>query len=243
MAEQIKKNGLFSRRSLLKGTASVAGGLALTGTVNFANVLGVSAQEAGDDPQTILNLAATAETLAVTFYYNALTAAQFDVDDDDVVYLKFALDAEKYHLDFLMSNGGMSLTNQFYVPSTLLSDPSVFIKVGTDAETAFVGAYLAATRRFAELGASTLAATTAQHACSEAQHLALIRDIGGLVPNNLALPLPIYYNVSNAVPTLAPFLQGGSGFIGPVTAPTAAQITAVLGGIKSDSTKPYAAAY
>ncbi|GAB4426447.1 MAG: ferritin-like domain-containing protein [Chloroflexi bacterium OHK40] len=235
---------LISRRGLLKGAAGMTGGLA---AASFAGLFGIKAAEAAhdrmDDAQTIVNLAATAETLATTFYYAALTAAQFEVSAEDVAYLKLALDAEKYHLDFLVSNGGASLTRQFYVPANLLSDPALFVQVGANAETAFVGAYLAATRRFAELGVPRLAATTAQHACSEAQHLALIREIGGFAPNNLALPLPIYYNVSDAVPTLAPFLQGGQGFIGPVTAPTAAQITAVLGGVKSDPTKPFTAVF
>lgn len=234
----------ISRRGLLKGAGGLAGGLA---AASFAGIFGLKAAEAAhnanDEPQTILNLAATAETLATTFYYAAITSAGFDLADADVVYLKLALDAEKYHLDFLTSNGGRSLTNQFYVPANLLSDPALFVQVGANAETAFVGAYLAATRRFAELGVPRLAATTAQHACSEAQHLALIRDIGGLTPNNLALPLPIYYNVSDAVPTLAPFLQGGQGFIGPITAPTAAQIQAALGGVKSDPTKPFTAVF
>jgi hypothetical protein len=241
--QSIKTSNLFSRRSMLKGAAGVGGGLAVA---SFASMFGMGraqAAEGGDDPQTILNLAATAETLATTFYWAALNLAQFTVAADDVAYLKLALDAEKYHLDFLMANGGKSLTSQFYVPATLLSDPAVFVKTGADAETAFVGAYLAATRRFADLGHPALAATTAQHACSEAQHLALIRGIGGLSPNNLALPLPIYYNVSDAVPTLAPFLHGGAGFIGPVSAPTTAQIMATLGGVKSDPTKPYVAAY
>lgn len=240
MDQENNGKGLLSRRNLLKGTAGVGGGIALA---SFAGAMGVSAAEGGDDPQTILNLAATAETLAVTFYYSALTAAKFSVDADAVVYLKYALDAEQYHLDFLKSNGGVALTQKFYVPATLLSDPAVFINVGAVAETAFVGAYLAATRRFADLGIPKLAATTAQHACSEAQHLALIRDIGGLVPNNLALPAPIFLDVSNAVPTLAPFLQGGSGFIGPVNYPSAAQISAVLGGIKSGPNLPYIKAY
>jgi hypothetical protein len=234
------KPNLLSRRSLLKATAAagVAGGVGLSG---FASALGVSAAEGNDDPQTILNLAATAETLAVTFYHAAITGATFDLSEADVVYLKLALDAEQYHLDFLMSQGGRSLTDKFYVPAKLLSDPAVFVQVGTTAETAFVGAYLAATRRFAEAGLGKLAATTAQHAVSEGQHLALIRDIGGLAPNNLAVPLPIYYNVSNAVPTLAPFLQGGAGFIGPVSYPSKAQIDAAR--IKGDATKMYVFAY
>nr|WP_041470436.1 ferritin-like domain-containing protein [Chloroflexus aggregans] len=240
MTTENTKQGVFSRRSLIKGAASLGGGLMVA---SFAGLFGIQTASAGhdrkDDPQLILNLAATAETLATTFYYAALTSAKFTLADDDVRYLKFALDAEKYHLDFLVANGGRALTNQFYVPANLLSDPALFVQVGADAETAFVGAYLAATRRFAELGVDRIAGTTAQHACSEAQHLALIREIGGFVPNNLALPLPIYYNVSDAVPTLAPFLQGGQGFIGPVMAPTAAQIMAVLGGVKSDPTKPY----
>lgn len=231
---------LLSRRSLLKVTAAGVGGV---GLASFAGAMGVSAAEGGDDPQTILNLAATAETLAVTFYHAAITAAEFDVDDEAVAYLQAALLAEKYHLDFLTANGGKSLTDKFFVPSTLLSDPGVFVQVGTTAETAFVGAYLAATRRFADLGIPRLAATTAQHAVSEGQHLALIRDIGGLLPNNLALPLPIYLDVSNAVPTLAPFLQGGQGFIGPVSAPSAAMITSAAGGMKLDPTKPYISAY
>ncbi len=240
MTAEHTKQGVFSRRSLIKGIAGLGGGLVVA---SFANLFGIQSASAGhdrkDDPQLILNLAATAETLATTFYYAALTSAKFTLDEEDILYLKLALDAEKYHLDFLVSNGGRALTNQFFVPANLLSDPALFVKVGADAETAFVGAYLAATRRFAELGADRLAGTTAQHACSEAQHLALIREIGGFVPNNLPLPLPIYYNVSDAVPTLAPFLQGGQGFIGPVMAPTADQIMRTLGGVKSDRTEPY----
>jgi hypothetical protein len=61
------------------------------------------------------------------------------------------------------------------------------------------------------------------------------------VPNNLALPSPIYFNVSDAVPTLAPFLQGASGFIGPVSYPGIEHVNAVR--IASDPTIPYAAAY
>jgi hypothetical protein len=144
------------------------------------------------------------------------------------------MDAEKYHLDILNSLGGKSLTQQFYVPATVLTDVNTFVKTGLAAETAFVGAYLAATRTFAEAGQGRLAATTAQHAASEFQHLTLIRDIAGLVPNALGLPAPIYYNVSDAVPTLAPFLKGGSGFIGPVSYPTTEQFNAALAGEKTN---------
>lgn len=228
----------MTRRSLLTQGAGIGGGLAIA---SFAQAFKVSAAEGGDDAQTILNLAATAETLAVTFYAAIINKRAFELTSEDDEYLRFALDAEQYHLDFLKANGGVSLANKFYVPGNLLVDRSVFVKTAADAETAFVGAYLAATRRFADLGFGRLAATTAQHACSEAQHLAIARDIGGFLPNNLALPLPVYFNVSDAVPTLAPFLQGGDGYVGPVDYPTADEINAIRG--KSDPTVPFVYTY
>jgi len=234
---------LVTRRGFLKGTAGIGGGIA---AASFASSFGMGtaqAAAANDDVATIANLAATAETLAVTFYYAAITGAQFDIDAADVEYLKLAMDAEQYHLDILGTLGGKSLTQQFYVPANVLSDPEVFVKTGLAAETAFVAAYLAATRVLAESGAGKLAATTAQHAASEAVHLALIRDIGGLAPNDLALNAAIYYNVSDAVPTLAPFLKGGTGFIGPVSYPTKAQFDAALGGTKAIKAPPYATLY
>lgn len=240
---QQTNNSRLGRRSLLKGAAGIGGGLALA---SFAGALGIGsaqAAEGGDDVQTILNLAATAETLAVTHYYSAIMARTFDLDDADVVYLKFALDAEQAHLDFLNANGAKALTDKFYVPATLLSDVGTFVQVTDTAETAFVGAYLAATRRFADLGNPRLAATAAQVACVEAQHLALAREIGGLVPNDITLALPVFFNVSNAVPVLAPFLQGGSGFIGPVSYPGKDNIATALGGIKSRVVPPFTTAY
>jgi len=230
----------INRRTFMKGAAGIGGGLALS---SFAGVLGVSAAEGGDDVQTILNLAATAETLAVTVYYSAITARTFDLEPADVVYLKFALDSEQQHLDFLNANGGATLTDKFFVPGNVLSDAALFVQVLTQAETAFIGAYLAATRRFADLGNPRLAATAAQVACVEAQHLALARDIGGLVPNNISLALPVYFNVSDAVPTLAPFLQGANGFIGPVSYPGKDKVKTALGGVKADSIPPFTSAY
>jgi hypothetical protein len=234
---------MFSRRAFMKGTAGIGGGLALA---SFAGAFGMGAAQAAaanDDVQTIANLAATAETLAVTFYYAGITGATFSIGAADVAYLRLAMDAEQYHLDILGTLGGKSLTQQFYVPANVLSDANVFVQTGLAAETAFVAAYLAATRVLAEGGQGKLAATTAQHAASESVHLALIRDIGGLAPNDIALPAAIYYNVSDAVPTLAPFLQGGEGFIGPVSYPTKAQFDAALGGLRAIRAPAYATLY
>ena len=213
----------ISRRGFMKTSAGIGGGIALT---SFAASFGLSnAYAAGssadkmDDVQTIVNLAATAETLAATSYYNTIVNNPIGYSDDVITYFKYALSAEIYHLEFLESAGGKSLAAKFYVPAKFLSDLATNNATFEAAETAFTGAYLAATRRFAELGVPRLAATTAQHAATEAEHLALQRLSGGKLPNPNALPAPIYYNVSDAIPTLAPFLQGGAGFIGPVDFP------------------------
>lgn len=223
------RRGLTRRQALR--AAGVGGGLA---AVSFAQLFRVGTahaelQDAADTPQTILNLAATAETLAATAYYATIQGNPLGLSAAHLGWLKLALSAELYHLRFLQSAGGQALTQEFYVPEAFLSSAAVNSATLQAAETAFTAAYLAATRRFAELGEARLAATTAQHAASEAEHLALARIIGGAPPNPNGLPAPVFYNVSDAVPTLVPFIQGGDGFIGPVAFPGADAIAALLG--------------
>ncbi|WP_025746075.1 hypothetical protein [Kallotenue papyrolyticum] len=239
--------GEVSRRDALKrgGLLAAAASLGFAGL--FAGAEDALAQprknnhDRMDDVATMANLAATAETLAATAYYGTLTQAGFSIPNDDRVYLALAMDSEIWHLEVLESLGGRALAQEFYIPEKFLTDFRTNVQTFIAAETAFIGAYLAATRRFAELNLPRLAGTTAQHAGTEVEHLALTRLIGGFVPNPNALPAPIYYNVSDAVPTLAPFLRGGPGFIGPVKFPGKDAVRALaerLGG-KSVRVPPY----
>ncbi|MDZ4717906.1 MAG: hypothetical protein SH847_05505 [Roseiflexaceae bacterium] len=226
----------FSRRTFLKGTAGIGGGIAMasfTSMFGLKDALAAGSFDNQDSVETMANLAATAETLAATSYYYTILNNPLGFSDAAISYLKLAMSSELYHLKVLQSLGGKSLAQQFYTPANFLSDLAVNTATFTTAETAFTGAYLAATRRFAELGQPRLAATTAQHAATEAEHLALQRLIGGQVPNPNALPAPIFYNVSDAIPVLAPFLQGGSGFVGPVPFPGEDAITALAGDMKA----------
>jgi hypothetical protein len=223
-----------SRRGFIKGAAAIGGGAA---ALSFAHAFGLqeahAAHNANDDVATIANLAATAETLAATSYYYTILNNPLGLSDSTIAYMKLAMSSELYHLKILQSLGGRSLADRFYTPARFLSDKGVNTATFTAAETAFVGAYLAATRRFAELGNPRLAATTAQHAASENEHLALLRLAGGQVPNPNGLPAPIFYNVSDAVPVLAPFLQGGAGFAGPVPFPGEEAIVQLAGSLKA----------
>jgi hypothetical protein len=218
----------MNRRAFLKGSALVAGAAAV-GFSGLFDARRAKAQGEGDDLQTILNLAATAETLACTHYYAALNMGGIEFTEPQVAYMKAALEAELIHLEFLNANGGEALTSEFYTPVNVFTDLALFTEVTEVAESAFIGAYLAATRRAAELGNPLLAMTASQVGGVEAQHLALIRQMGSRLANNLSLMKALFFNVSDAVPTLQPFLAGGDGFEGPTAYPGAEAIRTLIG--------------
>ena len=245
--------GLFSRRGMIRSGGVLAAGASLAGV---AGALGVGAAAAADLPleanghdaqdsvALILNLAATAETLAVTHYHAALTSGGLDLTDMEKMILRAALSSELQHLEFLNAAGGKAVTEQFYVRENAYSDRSVFVQQTDDAEVVFVGAWLAATRRFAELGNPRLAATAAQVASVEQSHKALVRLFTpGLLPNNVSLAQPILYNVSDAVPMVAPFLNGGAGMVGPAKYPGAAEARSVIGDGGTLAVPPFTAVF
>lgn len=219
----------ISRRSLLKGGAVAAG----ASVVGFSQVFGSThlfAQGGGDDPQTILNLAATAETFACVHYFTAINSADaLQLSAGEISQLRAFLDSELKHKQFLEANGAQALATEFFVPENLFSDRNVFVQTTNTAENWFVAAYLAATRRFAELGESLLAATTAQVMGVEAEHQALIRLMGGLQPSFQTLKEPLFWNTSEVAPLFQPFLEGADGFVGPAAFPGAEAIAALVG--------------
>lgn len=222
-----------SRRDMLK-KAGVGGAVAAASFSTLFGIDVVNAQPQGDSPETILNVAATAEGLAVTALTAIVTQAKYfgDLPGGIQNVLKAALRSEQDHLDLLLASGAKQATNKFYAPNGILEDARILVATLDTAETLFVGAYLAATRRFAELGQPLLAELTCQIAGVEAEHRALARAMGGLlfgnptVFNNIAFERPVVQHVSQAVPFLAKFLGGGSGFFGPVSQPSREQARA-----------------
>jgi hypothetical protein len=217
-----------SRRTFLKGASLAAGTLALSG---YSTLFGipVAAAQADDDTQTIINLASTAELFATTHYLAAINNAEaLGLAEAQLNYMKAGFLAEQDHLELLQSLGAEPVVTQFYVPENLFTDVDLFAQITELAETTFVAAYLAATRIFATAGATPFAVTTAQIASVEAEHRALVRQIGGLIANNLPYAQYQFDNVSDAVPVLQPFLDGsGEGFVGPIDPPTEDDIAAI----------------
>jgi hypothetical protein len=233
MGQEQSRQDTHTRRRFLNSAASVGAGITAAGFVDIfgGGATGPLAEAAGDPGEsvaTIVNVAATVETLAVTFYYTVLVGATFRVDAPAVTYLTGAMETEMRHLDGLRPLGGASLKQCFYLPDRLLADAGVFVDTAVTIETTLGTAYLAATHQFAALGRPLLAATAAQHAASAAQHLTLIGHLAGLAPHSLTLPAQTSHRVSDAALALTPFLRGGSSFSAPVNAPTARQYQAAL---------------
>ncbi|MDX1990976.1 MAG: ferritin-like domain-containing protein [bacterium] len=239
----------ISRRTLLKG-AGLAGVASAVGIFNatygFNRVLGQDV--ADDDTQTIINVAATAELFATTHYLAAINAAaDLELDEAELAYMKAGFLAEQDHYELLTSLGATPVVTEFYVPETLFSDRATFAATTDVAERTFVAAYLAAVRIWGKSEETNpFAVTAAQIAAVEAQHLALARRLGVGLANNVSYAEYLYNNTSDAVPTLQAFLDGsGEGFIGPVTPPTAEDIEGVRAEIEdlgyNTESQPFAA--
>ncbi len=202
----------------------------------YRNLFG---RDAGDDAQTILDLAATSETLATTHYYNVLTTSTIPLTPSEIVRLKSFLDAELQHLAYLNANGAKTLATEFYFPQNVYTDRAQFAEITEQSEAAFVAAYLSAVRRFTELGNPLLAATAAQVTVTEQVHLALIRQIGGRKPNNVSLAQALVYNTSDAKPILQPFLESGADRQGPSQFPGLDAIRTLIGDVGVAIVKPF----
>ena len=212
----------ISRRSLLKAAGIGTGAAALFATGLFGEA--AAQAPAGDDPQTILNLAATAEALAITSFHSIITLSSFYGGLPAVYqnYLKSALSQEQAHFDFLVASGAKPLANKFFFPNGILENLGLYVFVTDVLEGVFIGAYLASVRRFAELGRPDLAWTAASVMGIEAEHKALNRAMGitqagsatsnnGIVnsPTRETVEPATLFQVSQAVPTLGPVLMGG----------------------------------
>jgi len=244
----------ISRRNLLKvGVGTTAAAIFAAGL--FGDEAHAQAP-AGDDPQTILNLASTAEALAITSFHSIITQSTFFRNLAPVYqnYLRSALTQEQVHFDFLVANGARPLANKFFFPNGILENLALYVFVTDVLEGVFVGAYLASIRRFAELGRPDLAWTSASVMGIEAEHKALNRAMGitqagsgagsndGIANSPTREPVEpaTLFQVSQAVPTLGPVLMGGTApasagaliagvnfGVGPVPMPSAGAVNAV----------------
>ena len=218
---------LASRRSFLRkaafGAAGATGVAAVTAGVLSAfprNVVRAASftkasSNCTDSVQTILNVAATAEQLAVTFYTNGISnAKKLGISGNNLNYLTNALVEEQLHENLLLASGGKTLTSTFSFPdgAETFEDINKFVATLDQLETAFESAYIAAIKEFADQNQSALAELAGQIVTIEAEHRVIGRSILSSIhfPNNRAFT-PVYVkSVSDAVNVLS-----AEGYLSP----------------------------
>lgn len=204
---------MVSRRTLLKGGSL----LAAASVVGFGGMFGTRALAADDETaQEVIDIAATAELFASTHYLRAINeASKMGIGAGELAYLQAGLEQEYFHYTFLVSLGAKPLATKFFFPKGTFGDKKTFAAVTAIAETVFVGAYTAAVHTFAKLGSADTAAVAAQVATVEAQHLLFMNQLAGVnPPNNLGITAAPFYLVKDAVPVVAPLLDGKKGALG-----------------------------
>ena len=225
-----------SRRDFFARTATLAGATVL-GSAGAGLLQPIAAAAAtrptkgnNDTLQEVINLAATAESLAVTFYYQALENVAGLPDVNNAAnrnYFQAALTQEFEQLQILKQLGAVPVTEMFYFPPGMFTDESVFFPTAILLEEYFISAYLAAALDFS--GAVSTGIPTAfpfglgfavQVLGVECEHKALLGVAANITPpNSVIIETALLKTVMDAVKPLTPFLDGADGFVGPVRMP------------------------
>jgi hypothetical protein len=233
-----------SRRSFFSRTAKIAGATVL-GAAGAGLLQPIAAHAAAapgkgnnDTLQEVIDIAATAESLATTFYYNALAAGSALPDVNSAAnqnYFQAAVTQEFEHLKYLRKLGAKPATKQFYFPDNMFTDETVFFPTALLLEEYFIAAYLQASLDFS--GAVSSQITTAnpyalgfavQVMGVECEHRALLGVAANVTPpNDRFVERALLKSVAEAVHPLKPFLAGGNGFSGPIMMPNENEVNAI----------------
>jgi hypothetical protein len=162
----------------------------------------------------IINIAITAEELAVIFYSQAIKhSGQLGFSQNALTDIKAALFEEQAHQMFLAKQGAKALTHTFSFPygQDTFNNFDNFFKVQQLLEAAFVAAYLAAGKEFAALRRPDLVQIAAQIGGVEAEHRAVGRAIAGQKPADNR----IFETVLLKAVADAPGVLKNAGFLNP----------------------------
>lgn len=216
MVEEIMSSAR-SRVHFLKGAAVAAASLGLAApTVALAGGSPNGGMPAGglmtESTQTILNIAATAEALAVTAFYNVHVQVNRGMFSTAGVAIPVAtlvsvvraiLREEQDHYSFLLGAGAKPLLTSFTFPPDILTSATAALNFVEQAETIFVAAYMAANREFASAGMAQLAQYAYQIGGTECEHRTLARAaLGEMPPNNKSFETNLYGKVGDAAAAL-----------------------------------------
>jgi hypothetical protein len=179
---EYKGESAHTRRQLVGAAALGLGGIAAASVPGVA--LAAKRQGGGNDTQTILNIAATAEVLATIV--NTVGAEKVDLDRTTKRNVRAAAYEELIHYQVLESLGGVPVSKKIWVPDAVFASPKNLLETLEVGDQIFINAYLIATTKFGNDGEGTLARYTAEFMGVEAVHRALARQSLGKLGNDRA---------------------------------------------------------
>ncbi len=205
-----------TRRQMIAGAAGTLGGLGLLGLPGIA--LGGSGRKAAagaNDPQTILNVAATAEVLATivnTVGYNKVTFKDTNRTTGTAMVTKANIGAaaveELIHFDVLKQLGAQPVTTTIFVPDAVFASmdgPNGLLNTVIVGDQIFINAYMIATSVFGKAGDGKLARAASEFMGAEAVHRAVARQSLGLLGNDRVF---MKFNQPESAPGPLPGLPG-----------------------------------
>ncbi len=211
MTHPVPASQVYSRRFVLKGAAAM--GIALT--ASQSRLIRSLAQES-EDLQTIINIAATAESLAVTLFGGAIDSAKNggydkEIPEPVIGILEAARAAEYFHLAYLLDAGAQPLTQTFVVSDeALLTRYDTLFSTAVKLESAFIAAYIAAARQFTALNQPELVKIALAVAEVEGEHRVLANyALGSRPANDIGFAAATFGTVGEAAQALMDL-----GFIG-----------------------------
>ncbi len=171
---------------------------------------GAASSGTGEQIQQIIDTAATAEALAVT-YLSAVIKKSPGTQVAKFADVLKAANAEEYdHFKALTKLGAKPITTKFWAPDAFFGPnlSGVFPTLEI-AETLFVNAYLIAITAFAKAGKPQLARYASEISGVEAQHLALARFAANKLPNDVGFT---DYSITSIGGIVAALEHAGVGF-------------------------------
>ena len=184
-----------TRRQLVAGAAATLGGLGLLGLADDAKAQSTpfGDRQVRNDPQTILNVAATAEVLAtivntIGFEQGRRFFRGLPGDPRGAVTLRnirAAAREELEHFNVLTNSlGARAITTRIYIPDRVFANARNFLNTVEVGDQIFINAYQLGTLEFGYRGAGDLAVIASQFMGVESVHRALARQSLGKLGND-----------------------------------------------------------
>ena len=209
--EQHRDKPAATRRQLVGGAAAALGTMGMLGWVQDANAQlpASNRNDAPNTPQTIVNVAATAEVLATIV--NTVGAERVTLDPVTTANIRAAATEEKIHYETLISDavGAKPVTKRIWVPDEVFASATGLLTTLVVGDQVFINAYLLAGTVFARAGGlrgSRFSRFAAEFMGAEAVHRALALQSLGRLGNDRVF---MKFGQREPVPGLPTTGQGG----------------------------------